>query len=216
MTTGKTIALTRWPDGQYSPWNSPGQNTGVGNLSLLRRIFPTQGSNTGLPHCRQILYQLNHQGSPRRPEWVAYPFSSGSSRPRNWTGISSTAGWFFTNWAMGESLEEFTTGTESQIWASINRPVELHETYWNIHPQHPRRKGKRERSRKNIWRNNGQKLPKFDEIYSSVHSRSTNLKQNKLRDSHLNTSQSNCWKTKKDSWMQQERAHHSVRLRDPQ
>ena len=43
----------------YSPWNSPGQNTGVGSLSFLQGIFPTQGSNPGLPHCRQILYQLN-------------------------------------------------------------------------------------------------------------------------------------------------------------
>ena len=51
------------PHGLYSPWNSPGQNTGVGSLSLLHGIFPTQGSNLGLPHCRQILYQLN-KGSP--------------------------------------------------------------------------------------------------------------------------------------------------------
>ena len=48
-----------------SPWNSPGENTGVGNLSLLQRIFPTQGLNPGLPLCRQILYQLSHKGSPR-------------------------------------------------------------------------------------------------------------------------------------------------------
>ena len=45
--------------GLYSPWNSPGQNTGVGSLSLLQGIFPTQGSNPGLPHCRQSLYQLS-------------------------------------------------------------------------------------------------------------------------------------------------------------
>ena len=51
------------PHGLYSPWNSPGQNTGVGNLSLLQGIFPTQGSNPGLMHCRQILYQLSHKGS---------------------------------------------------------------------------------------------------------------------------------------------------------
>ena len=48
------------PDGLYSPWNSPGQNTGVGSLSLLQGIFPTQRSNPGLPHCRRILYQLSH------------------------------------------------------------------------------------------------------------------------------------------------------------
>ena len=69
------------PHGLYSSWNSPGQNTGVGSLSLLQGIFPTQGSNPGLPHCRQILYQLNHKGSPRILEWVAYPFSRGSSDP---------------------------------------------------------------------------------------------------------------------------------------
>ena len=48
------------PRGLYSPWNSPGQNTGVGILSLLQGIFPTQGLNPGLPHCRQILYQLSY------------------------------------------------------------------------------------------------------------------------------------------------------------
>ena len=52
------------PHGLYCPWDSPGQNTGVGSLSLLQGIFPTQGSNPGLPHCGQILYQLSHKGSP--------------------------------------------------------------------------------------------------------------------------------------------------------
>ena len=46
--------------GLYSPWNSPGQNTGVGSLSLLQGIFPAQGSNWGLLHCRWILYQLSY------------------------------------------------------------------------------------------------------------------------------------------------------------
>ena len=45
------------------PWNSLGQNAGLGSLSLLQGIFPTQGSNPGLPHRRQILYCLSHQGS---------------------------------------------------------------------------------------------------------------------------------------------------------
>ena len=52
------------PHGLYSPWNFPGQNTGVDSLSLLQGIFPTQGSNPGVPHCRQILYQLSHKESP--------------------------------------------------------------------------------------------------------------------------------------------------------
>ena len=55
--------------------NSPGKNTGVGCRALLQGIFPTQGSNPGLPHCRHVLYQLGHQGSPWISEWVAYPFT---------------------------------------------------------------------------------------------------------------------------------------------
>ena len=92
------------PHGPYRPWNSPGQNTGVGSLSLLQGIFPTQGSNPGLLHCRWILYQLSHKGSPRILEWVAYPFSRGSSWPRNWTGVFCIAGGFFTNWAIRETI----------------------------------------------------------------------------------------------------------------
>ena len=46
------------------PWDSPGQNTGVGSRSLLQGIFPTQGWNPALPHCQRILYQLSYQGSP--------------------------------------------------------------------------------------------------------------------------------------------------------
>ena len=46
------------------PWNSPGQNSGVGCHSLLQGTFITQGSNPGLLHCRQTLYPLSHQGSP--------------------------------------------------------------------------------------------------------------------------------------------------------
>ena len=99
------------PHGLYSPWNSPGQNTGVGSLSLLQEIFPTQGLNPGLMHCRQILYQLSHKGSPRMLEWVAYPFSSRSSWPRNQTGVSYIAGEFF-NWATTEALRKMS---EDQI-----------------------------------------------------------------------------------------------------
>ena len=76
------------------PWNSPGQNTGVGSLSLLQGIFPAQGLNPGLAHCRWILYQLSHKRSPRILELVAYPFFSRSSRPRDRTGVSWTAGRF--------------------------------------------------------------------------------------------------------------------------
>ena len=50
------------------PWDSPGKNPKVGSLSLLQRLFPTQESNPGLLHCREILYHLSHQGSPRHEE----------------------------------------------------------------------------------------------------------------------------------------------------
>ena len=53
------------PPGLYSPWDSPGQNTGVGSHSLLQGIFPARGSNPDFPHCRRILYQLSHRGSLR-------------------------------------------------------------------------------------------------------------------------------------------------------
>ena len=92
------------PYGLYSPWNSPGQNTGVGSLSLLQGIFPTQGSNPGLLYYRRNLYQLSHEGSPGILEWVAYHFSRASSQPRNQTGVSCIAGRFFTNWAIREAL----------------------------------------------------------------------------------------------------------------
>ena len=114
------------PHGLYSPWNSPGQNTGAGNLSLLQGIFPTQGWNSDLPHCRQMFYQLSHKGSPRILEGVAYPFSSGSSRPRNRTGVSCIAGGFFTSWANRETLRKFS------LWI-INSPFNLcilHPTWY--------------------------------------------------------------------------------------
>ena len=58
------VSDSLWPHGLYSPWNSPSQNTGVGSCSLLQGIFPTQGSNPGLPHCRWILYHLSHNTFP--------------------------------------------------------------------------------------------------------------------------------------------------------
>ena len=98
-------------------------------------IFPTRGSNPGLPHCGWILYKLSYQGSPkwkwkslsrvwffaalvvctvhgilqaRILEWAAFPFSSGSPQPRNWTRVSFIAGEFFTNWAIREALYVIT------------------------------------------------------------------------------------------------------------
>ena len=82
------------PHGLYSQWNSLGQNIGVGSLSLLQGIFPSQGSNPGLPLCRWILYQLNHKGSPKSKllscvRFFAIPWTIQSmefSRPEYWSG----------------------------------------------------------------------------------------------------------------------------------
>ena len=56
FVTPRTVA------GLLCSWNSPGKNTGAGSHSLLQEVFPTQGSNPALLHCRWILYHLNHQG----------------------------------------------------------------------------------------------------------------------------------------------------------
>ena len=65
----------------YSSWNSPGQNTGVGSLSLLQGIFPTQESNWGILHCRRILYQLSYEGTPKYTSIKKKIKSSWKSRP---------------------------------------------------------------------------------------------------------------------------------------
>ena len=98
-----------WPHGLYSPWNSPGQNTGVGSFSFLQGISPTQESHPGLLHWRWIIYQLSHKESPRILEWVTYPFYSGSSQPRYLTGVSCIASGFFTNWTIREALWWWST-----------------------------------------------------------------------------------------------------------
>ena len=83
-----------------SPWNPPEYWSG--------HPFPSPGNlpNPGIEprsHCRWILYRLSHKGSPRILERVAYPFSRGTSWPRNQTGVSYIAGGFFANWAMREA-----------------------------------------------------------------------------------------------------------------
>ena len=96
------------PPGSSVCGDSPNKNTGVGCYAPFQRIIPTQGWNPGLPHCRWILYCLNHQGSPRLLEWVAYPFFRGIS----WAGVSCIAGGFFTVWATWEAPINW-----SPLWA---------------------------------------------------------------------------------------------------
>ena len=93
--------MTPWTAACHAPLS-------MGILQARRRGLPcsspgAQGSNPGLPHCKQTLYYLSHQGSPWILEWVAYPFSRGSSWPRNWTGVSCIAVGCFTSWATREA-----------------------------------------------------------------------------------------------------------------
>ena len=62
------------PSRLLCPWNSQGKNNGVGSHSLFQGIFPTQGLNLDLPHCREILYCLSLQGSPHRNKHIFTKF----------------------------------------------------------------------------------------------------------------------------------------------
>ena len=64
------VSDSSWPPGLYSPWNSPGQNTGVGSLSLLQGIFSTQGWNPGLPHCRRFFTSWATREALARPQTI--------------------------------------------------------------------------------------------------------------------------------------------------
>ena len=79
-------------------WNSPGQNTGVGSLSLLQEIFPNQGSNPGLPHCRQMLYQLSHK-------WSLY---------QNTNGIFHELGQLILNFVWKQKTQNSQTNLEKE------------------------------------------------------------------------------------------------------
>ena len=89
-------------------------------------------SNPGLLHCRRILYQLSHRGSPRILELVAYAFSSGSSWPRNQTGVSHIAGGFFTNWAEGSP--KFFEVKVIQLYPTIWSMRFSRQEYWSGSP----------------------------------------------------------------------------------
>ena len=79
---GRSVVSDLCDPMDYSPWNSPGQNTGVGSLSLLQGICPTQGSNPGLLHCRRILSQLSHKASPEQLKSVLLMWRSHAISPK--------------------------------------------------------------------------------------------------------------------------------------
>ena len=135
------------------PWDFPGKDTGVGCHFLLQGIFPTQGSNPGLLHCRQILYLLSHRESESESpsvvsdslpaidyivygilqvlqakilEWVAFPFSRVSSQPRDRTQVSHVAVGFFTSWVWLISILYpviWTWKSELSVWNNYSNSI---------------------------------------------------------------------------------------------
>ena len=118
------------PLGLYSPWNSPGQNNGVGSLSLLQGIFPIQGSNPGLLHCRLILCEPSHKGSPRILKWVAISSSRRSSWPRDLIHVSCTScigGWILYHYA-SQDLQQWWPRWETVVTWNRVVTVEMGRT----------------------------------------------------------------------------------------
>ena len=107
------VSNCSWPHGLQpasllGPRDAPGENMGVGCYAHLQGIFPTRGSNPGLPQCRRILYHLNHQGCPWILKWVAYPFFRGIFPTQE---SNCTADGFFTSWVTRE--------TQGLLWVSL-------------------------------------------------------------------------------------------------
>ena len=92
---------------EYSPWNSLSQNTGVGSLSLLQGIFPTQGSNPGLPWADSL--PAEPQGKPKNSGVGSLSLLQQIFLTQESTRISYIVGGFFINWAIREA--------SGQIWS---------------------------------------------------------------------------------------------------
>ena len=125
------VPSSLWPHGLYSPWHSPGQNTEVSSLSLLQGIFPIQGSNPGLRHCRQILCQLSHHGSPKLQlfpwgPWVSAKFCSTSQYYTccSWNQLTSekTSSPLWPCLQSGIWAQQFFTALDSSHLSSFKFP----------------------------------------------------------------------------------------------
>ena len=108
------------PGFSRSPWDSPGKNTGVGCHFLLQRIFPTQGLNPGLPHCRQMLYRLSHQGKgeeirraldPAKTRGDRFSLEGGRRRARGLRHQRETLYLLCKPWVLGLTLSFLWEGS---------------------------------------------------------------------------------------------------------
>ena len=126
-----------WPHGLSSPWNSPGsglENTGVVSHSLLQGIFQTQGLNPGLPHCRQILYQLSHQWSQKNTGVACHALLQGIFSTQGPNPGLQHSGRSFIDWATRESQRKWKS--LSCIWLVVTpwtiQSMELSRSeYWS-------------------------------------------------------------------------------------
>ena len=101
------------------PWGFSRQEYWSGLPCLPPGDHPNPGIEPGLPHCRWILYHLSYQGGPRVLEWVACPFSRGSSQSSNRARVSCIIGGFFTSWATRNSQNLHKTYAFRHVVPSI-------------------------------------------------------------------------------------------------
>ena len=111
------LCLTLQSHGLHNPWNSPGQNTGMGSLSLLQGIFPTQGSNPSHPSCRWILYQLSHKGCSR--------FKLTSNVKTFVVFVTVVARFWLMDWLKVEIILFFFNQNANPLFSQNHRPVEM-------------------------------------------------------------------------------------------
>ena len=107
------------PPRLLGPWDFPGMSTGVGCHFLLQGIFPNQGSNTGLPHCRQMLYHLSYQGSPTKTIKGKYP------APRRAPGLLLSGGKTGPGSATGSLIGSKSFPRSSNLFSVVTRWPEL-------------------------------------------------------------------------------------------
>ena len=105
------------PPGSFVLGDSPGKNTGAGCHALLQGIFPTQSSNPGLPHCKQMLYCLSH-GKPKNTRVGCHALLQGIFLIQGWNlhlMFPASAGRFFTTSATWETQLVFDFGTSLMV-----------------------------------------------------------------------------------------------------
>ena len=141
------------PHRLYNSWNSPGQNTGVDSFSLLQGIFPTQGLNPGLLHCRTDSLPAEPQEKPKNTGVGSLFLLLESSWPRNRTGVSCIAGGFFTNWALREAVLYVGVGYVYQDHLRGLKSTSLFEILKNSIPLWPQLLEKPEDQKSSTFRN---------------------------------------------------------------